>query len=59
MSNYSSTRDHGEQVRLNFEADARVGMMREMPLSQAMARYGSSLNLAALGAIEKKRTVGT
>ena len=52
--NYSSTAEHAEQVKLQFAEEAAESLMRRSFLGEALAEYGDTLNLAAIGAIAKK-----
>ena len=56
-TNYASTEKHGRQVKLQFEAEEKLGFMTRMTLREALGKYGDTLSLAALGAIEKKGTL--
>ena len=52
--NYLSARDHARLVQKQFETEAAMGCMIEMPLSEAKQKFGDRLALASLGAIGKK-----
>ena len=51
---YLSARDHARLVQKQFETEAAMGCMIEMPLSEAKQKFGDRLALASLGAIGKK-----
>ena len=53
-ANYSSLRDHEEQVFRQYESEIAEGLMGRMSLGEALDEYGESLLLAATGAIAKK-----
>jgi hypothetical protein len=54
MDNYTSAKDAGGALRKQFLEEADLGMMFEIPLSEAREKYpGDSLRIAAQGAIEK------
>ena len=52
--NYLSAKDHADVVQQQFEAEAELGAMQELPADVAHARYGRNFAVASLGAIEKK-----
>ena len=52
--NYLSVKDHASIVQQQFEAEAELGAMQELPADKARARYGRNFAVASLGAIEKK-----
>ena len=52
-TNYASTEEHGRQVKLQFESEDKLGFMTRTTLREALSKYGETLSLAALGAIEK------
>lgn len=52
--NYLSAREHANLVQQQFEAEAALGCMVEMPLDVAKRKFGEDLALASLGAISKK-----
>ena len=52
--NYLSARDDARLVQKQFETEAAMGCMIEMPLSEAKQKFGDRLALASLGAIGKK-----
>ena len=52
--NYLSARDHASIVQKQFEAEAALGCMVEVPLEDAKRKFGDRLALASLGAISKK-----
>jgi hypothetical protein len=52
--NYSSLDDHVPQVKKQFEQEEERGFMGRTSLRQALSRYGDSLSVGAIGAIEKK-----
>lgn len=52
--NYLSARDHASLVQKQFEAEAALGCMLEMPMDDAKQKFGERLALASLGAISKK-----
>ena len=49
-----SAKDHADIVQTQFQEEAKLGAMVELPLSEARERFGDRLVLACLGAIEKK-----
>lgn len=49
-----SARDHASLVQKQFEAEAALGCMVEVPLEDAKRKFGDRLALASLGAISKK-----
>jgi hypothetical protein len=54
MDNYLSAKEAGGALRKQFLEEADLGMMFEIPLSEARERYpGDSLRITAQGAIEK------
>ena len=58
QTNYPSVREHAAIVHKQFEEEEREGLMTQMTLRDAIAKYGSNLTIAATGAIEKKGRAG-
>ena len=56
--NYSSLREHRDQVQTQFEQEEKEGLMRRTTLKEALARWGDQLRIAGTGAIAKKGGVG-
>ena len=54
QTNYSSLREHEQQVLKQVEEEVEEGMVVRMSLGQALDRYGDALVIAATGAIAKK-----
>ena len=52
--NYLSARDHASLLQRQFEAEAALGCLVEVPLEDAKRKFGDRLALASLGAISKK-----
>ena len=53
-ANYSSLKDHEEQVLSQYATEIEEGLMSKLSLGEALDRYGENLLLAATGAIAKK-----
>ena len=53
-TNYSSLKEHEEQVVKQYEAEIAEDLMEVMTLGEAIDRFGATLVLAATGAIAKK-----
>ena len=47
--NYVSARQQAKVVQEQFEGEARLGAMLEMPMSEAVEKFGKSLAIASLG----------
>ena len=56
--NYSSLREHQEQVHNQFLEEEKEGLMCRMSLGEALDRYGPELLITATGAIAKKGGTG-
>ena len=52
--NYLSAKDHADVVQQQFEAEAELGAMQELPADVARARYGRNFAVASLGPIKEK-----
>ena len=52
--NYVSARQQAKVAQEQFEGEARLGAMLEMPMSEAVEKFGKSLAIASLGALEKR-----
>ena len=53
-ANYTSADEHRKHVKLQFEEELGRGFMTTMSLRDALAKFGDSLPLTAIGALEKK-----
>ena len=56
--NYSSLREHQEQVHNQFLEEEKEGLMCRMSLGEALDKYGPDLLITATGAIAKKGGTG-
>ena len=52
--NYSSLKDHEDQVINQYEAEIKEDLMAKLSLGEALERWGEHLLVAATGAIAKK-----
>ena len=55
--NYKSTAGHEETIEKLFREEAALGWMEEMSLEEAEARFGATLCIGSLGAVEEKDKV--
>ena len=56
--NYSSAVENASKVEDQFGAEVDEGLMKVVSLREALTIFGSTLSLAAIGAIEKKAKTG-
>ena len=51
--NYSSAKEHAEQIEVQFQEEEKMGFMFPLSLKEATRRYGERMRVASLGAIPK------
>ena len=51
--NYSSAKEHAEQIEVQFQEEEKLGFMFPLSLKEAKRRFGERLRVASLGAIPK------
>ena len=53
VGNYGDTDKRSTVIEAQFVEERRLGMMHDMPLAEAQAKYGDRLRIASLGSIAK------